>query len=227
MPRAGVFTYVRPLSEVGRQAVPYPVPKQVVDKLVAGALLLLLSPVVLIALAAMAVDSLVSRRDRGPVLYQERRISGGRRFEMLKFRTLRKDALAEMRRTGSHARLYEADPQNLTWVGRRVLKPWYLDEIPQLLNVLRGDISLVGPRPWPPAMVERQAAEGQDYRNLVLAGLTGPAQVTKGSDLRYADLDLAYVERCRTLGGWELARYDLAILWQTVRVIARGEGLSY
>jgi lipopolysaccharide/colanic/teichoic acid biosynthesis glycosyltransferase len=215
------------LSAVGEQAVRSPVPKQIVDRLISGALLLLLSPLVLVAVVAMAVDAAVSARDRGSVLYREPRISRGRTFEMLKFRTLRRDALAEMRYAGSHARLYEADPANLTWVGRRILKPWYLDEIPQLLNVLRGDISLVGPRPWPPEMVAGQVAEGEDYRNEILAGLTGPAQVTKGSGLRYADLDLGYVELCRTLGGWALARYDLRILWQTVRVMARGEGLSY
>lgn len=207
--------------------VPYRIPTRLLDKAIAGLLLVLLLPVVLVVLGAIAADLLCSRRDRGAVFYREPRISRGRRFELLKFRTLRKDALDEMRRTAGHARLLEADPANLTWAGRRVLKPWYLDEIPQFLNVLRGDISLVGPRPWPPEMVERQVAEGEDYRNLVLAGLTGPAQATKGAGIPYAQLDQEYVELCRRLGGWALARYDLGILWRTVRVIARGEGLSY
>jgi lipopolysaccharide/colanic/teichoic acid biosynthesis glycosyltransferase len=192
---------------------------------VAAALLLLLSPLVLVVLAAMAIDMLVVPRDRGPFLYREPRVSRGRTFELLKFRTLRGDVLTAME--DRHARLREADPANLTWAGRRLLKPWYLDELPQLLNVLRGDISLVGPRPWPPALVERQVAEGQDYRNRIIAGLTGPAQVTKGSEQRYADLDLEYVEACRTLGGFALLRRDLRILGRTVGVLARGEGLNY
>jgi O-antigen biosynthesis protein WbqP len=207
--------------------VSYPLPKRVLDKVVAGALFVLLTPVLLVVLAAFVADMLVVPRDRGPVLYRESRISRGRTFRLLKFRALRREGLEEMRRTGSHARLLEADPSNLTWVGRRVLKPWYLDEIPQLLNVLRGDISLVGPRPWPPPMVARQAAEGYDYRNEVMAGLTGPAQVSKGTEHQFQDLDLEYVERCRSLPGWSLARYDLRILLQTVRVIARGEGLNF
>ena len=167
---------------------------------------------------------LVSRRDRGGFFYRELRISRGRTFGLLKFRTLRADVLERSR---GHAALAEHDAPNLTWAGRTILKPWYLDELPQLLNVLRGDISLVGPRPWPPELVDRQVAEGQDYRNRIVAGLTGPAQVTKGSDRPYADLDLAYVERCRTLGGWALVRYDLGIMRQTLRVLARGEGLRY
>jgi lipopolysaccharide/colanic/teichoic acid biosynthesis glycosyltransferase len=225
MPRPRFFTRFR----VGEDPlyVPYPVAKRTVDKLVAAALLALFAPVVLVLLASMAVDMLVARRDRGGFLYGEERISRGRAFELLKFRTLRTAALAEMRRSGRHARLYEANPANLTWAGRRVLKPWYLDEIPQFLNVLRGEISLVGPRPWPASMVERQVAAGHDYRNHVMAGLTGPAQVTKGTGVPFADLDHQYVERCRSLGGWALVRYDVGILLETVRVIARGEGLNY
>ena len=92
---------------------------------------------------------------------------------------------------------------------------------------MRGDISLVGPRPWPPELVERQVAEGTDYRLRIMAGLTGPAQVTKGGDQLYADLDERYVEACRTLSGWALVRHDLGILGQTLGVLARGEGLNY
>ena len=170
---------------------------------------------------------IVSRRDRGGFFYREPRISRGHLLGLLKFRTLRRDVLEELRVAGGHARLYEADPANLTWVGRRLLKPWYLDELPQLLNVLRGDISLVGPRPWPPEMVRRQVAEGLDYRNRMLAGLTGPAQVTKGEGIAYEDLDSRYLQCHNTLSSWALVRYDLRILWRTAAVIARGEGLNY
>jgi lipopolysaccharide/colanic/teichoic acid biosynthesis glycosyltransferase len=201
--------------------------KRPLDVVISGALLIVVAPIVLVVVLVFALDMLVSARDRGSLFYREPRISRGRMFGLLKFRTLRREALSEMRRACGHARLYEADPSNLTWVGRRLLKPWYLDEIPQLVNVLRGEISLVGPRPWPPEMVERQVAEGLTYRNEIAAGLTGPAQVTKGAGIPYADLDRTYLERCRTLGAWALLRYDLGILAQTVRVIARGEGLSY
>jgi lipopolysaccharide/colanic/teichoic acid biosynthesis glycosyltransferase len=200
-----------------------PAAKRLLDLVVAGVLLVALLPVVLVVLVAFAGDTLVRPRDRGSVLYREPRVSHGRTFGLLKFRTLRADVLA---RAAGHARLQEADTANLTWVGRRILKPWYVDELPQLWNVIRGDISLVGPRPWPPALVERQRAEGLTYRDEVSAGLTGLAQLTKGSDRKYADLDLAYVERCRRLGSWALVRYDLEIIFRTLAVIARGEGLK-
>jgi lipopolysaccharide/colanic/teichoic acid biosynthesis glycosyltransferase len=201
-----------------------PLPKLVLDLVVAGAVLVVLLPVVLVVLVAFALDVLLSARDRGSLFYREPRVSRGRTFGLLKFRTLRNDVLEQ---SAGHARLLEADVGNLTWLGRRVLKPWYMDELPQLWNVLRGDISLVGPRPWPPELVEQQRAEGLTYRDELTAGLTGPAQITKGSGQRYADLDLAYAARCRMLGNWSLVRYDVAILLRTITVIARGEGLSY
>jgi len=203
-------------------ALPYPAPKRALDKAAAASLLLLLLPVAVVVLAAMALDMLLVPRDRGPFLYREPRVSCGRTFELLKFRTLRADVPA-----AGHARLLEAERRNLTWAGRRVLKPWYVDELPQLLNVLRGDISLVGPRPWPPELVDRQVAEGKDYRLRVMAGLTGPAQVSKGGDQLYADLDERYVEACQRLGAFALVRLDVGILRQTLGVLARGEGLNY
>ena len=207
----------------------YPPVKSLLDKLVSGVLLVLLSPVLLFVLAAMAVNRIVARRDRGPFLYRETRLSMGEEFDLLKFRTLRRAALTRQAGEEAHARLLEADEQNLTWTGRRILKPWYLDELPQLLNVVKGDMSLVGPRPWPPSLAAAQLDQGLTYRNEVPAGWTGLAQVQK--DLRessgYAELDLAYVDACRRLSPLALARYDLGILWQTVKLMARGEGLRY
>jgi lipopolysaccharide/colanic/teichoic acid biosynthesis glycosyltransferase len=198
--------------------------KRALDVTVSGTLLVLLSPLLAFVSALVALDAILCRRDRGPVLYRERRISAGREFDLLKFRTLRRDVLAQAK---GHVRLFEGDTANLTWAGRRVLKPWYLDELPQLVNVARGDMSLVGPRPWPPELVERQVARGKEYRLHVPAGWTGPAQVSKGGDpVRYTDLDLEYVERCARSTSWSIVRYDLRILRETVRTMLRGEGLA-
>ena len=214
---------------MGSPAVPYPFAKKVADKGISGLLLVVLAPAFAVASIAIALDRLLSVRDRGPWLYRERRISRGHEFDLLKFRTLRRAALDHQRDGEAHARLLESDAENLTWAGRRVLKPWYLDELPQLFNILRGDMSLVGPRPWPPSMVRDQAAAGLDYRKHVMAGWTGPVQLQKGiiEPAGYAELDLAYIEACRRTSGLRLARSDLEILWRTVKVLARGEGLKY
>jgi lipopolysaccharide/colanic/teichoic acid biosynthesis glycosyltransferase len=179
----------------------YPRTKQVFDRLLALILVVVLAPL----LAALA---LLNVAGRGPVFVRETRVSRGRTFGLIKFNT--------------------AVGGELTWAGRRVLRPWYLDELPQLFNILAGDISFVGPRPWPPEMVARQVAGGLDYRNVVIAGLTGTAQVTKGATgARYADRDLEYVDVLRAGGAWRVVRFDLGILARTIGVLARREGLNY
>jgi lipopolysaccharide/colanic/teichoic acid biosynthesis glycosyltransferase len=217
------------LHTMSSEPIPYPRSKRLADKLVAGGLLVVLSPVLAFVLGAMGVDMLLSRRDRGSFFYRERRISRGRPFDLLKFRTVRREAAASQAGEEAHARLLESDRANLTWAARRIVKPWYLDELPQLVNVLKGEMSLVGPRPWPPSMARQQAAEGLEYRNLITAGWTGLAQIQKDvvESARYAELDLAYVDACRRLSGAELVRYDLGILWQTAKLMARGEGLRF
>jgi lipopolysaccharide/colanic/teichoic acid biosynthesis glycosyltransferase len=207
----------------------YPTPKLILDKTLSAALLIVLSPLFVFLFAAMGVDALLRRRDRGPWLYRERRISRGREFDLLKFRTLRRDVLQTIDPAESHARMHEADESNLTWAGRRLLKPRYLDELPQIWNVFRGDMSLVGPRPWPPPMVATQVAKGFTYRNEFVAGWTGPAQVEKGviESSGYAVLDVAYVDACRRASAWRVIRNDLALLRRTVVVIAKGEGLRF
>jgi lipopolysaccharide/colanic/teichoic acid biosynthesis glycosyltransferase len=207
--------------------VSYPAAKRLLDESIALVLHVLLSPVFAFLFLAIGLD-MVFRRDRGALLYRERRISRGREFDLLKFRTLRRDVLAGMG-VESHARMLEADTSNLTWAGRRLLKPWYLDELPQLWNVIRGDMSLVGPRPWPPSMVATQVAQGLTYREEFIAGWTGPAQVQKGvtETSGYAQLDVAYVEAARAAGARTLVRMDIAILWKTLLVMARGEGLEF
>jgi lipopolysaccharide/colanic/teichoic acid biosynthesis glycosyltransferase len=206
----------------------YPVAKNAEDKAVSLLLVIALAPFFALAYGSMALGMLRRPADRGPWLYRERRISRGREFDLLKLRTLRCDVLERMD-SETHARMHEADEANLTWAGRHVLKPWYLDELPQLFNVVRGDMSLVGPRPWPPSMVSGQVEKGLSYRNEAMAGWTGPAQVRKGAteSSGYAELDLDYVESMRSSSPAAMVRRDLGILWQTVKVMARGEGLRF
>ncbi len=201
-----------------------PAAKRAFDVAISASLLVALAPVWAVVLGAVGLDMLRCPRDRGRVLYRERRISRGRSFDLLKLRTLRESVLVEAE---GHVRPFEADAANLTWAGRRVLKPLYLDELPQLVNVLRGEMSLVGPRPWPPELVERQLERGVDYRLRVTAGWTGPAQVSKGLDMQYENLDRAYVELLETRPARVVVLHDLHILRRTVATMLRREGLTY
>jgi lipopolysaccharide/colanic/teichoic acid biosynthesis glycosyltransferase len=211
------------------QPLPYPLLKWVTDKAISSVLLLLFSPVLIIIVLGMALNMLLSAADRGPFLYHEPRISQGKQFSLLKFRVLRKDVLAQMPADDKHARLLEEDQSNLTWAGRWLLKKWYFDELPQIFNILKGDMSLVGPRPWPISLAKAQVERGLIYRNLILAGWTGPSQLQKGNPQPQdpEKLDLDYLHRCRSWPALRFWMHDLGLLFQTIGVIVRGKGLAY
>ena len=207
----------------------YPLAKRAFDVVVAALLVVAVSPLLLVALLLIGLDMLFVPRDRGSVFFRERRITRGREFDVLKFRVLRRSALEELAgKPDKYARLYEEDTSNLTWAGS-IIKRIYADELPQLFAVLRGELSLVGPRPWPVPMVEKQVADGYDYRLRITAGWTGPAQVRKdtGKKGQSTALDLEYVRLCQTLSGPKLLRYDLGILRQSIGTMLRGRGLRF
>jgi exopolysaccharide biosynthesis polyprenyl glycosylphosphotransferase len=173
----------------------------------------------LIALAPVMIvlALLVKLSSPGPVFYGQERIGrDGREFRMLKFRTMRTDAEVE---TGPVWTV--ADDPRVTGVGR-FLRRWSLDELPQLWNVLTGDMSLVGPRPERRVFVERFSQQMPRYfeRHRVKSGLTGWAQVNglrgDSSITERTLYDLHYVEN------WSLMR-DVKILLMTVHHVLRGE----
>lgn len=178
--------------------------KRAFDLLVAGAALLVFSPVM--ALVALAIWF----EDRGPTFYRQVRMGlDGKPFEILKFRSMRVGAEKE---TG--AVWAEKDDPRRTKVGR-VIRAWSLDELPQLWNVLMGDMSVVGPRPERPQFVEQFRAEFPHYmlRHKVRAGMTGWAQVhgwRGNTSIRVRiEHDLYYIEN------WSLG-LDVKILFMTV-----------
>jgi lipopolysaccharide/colanic/teichoic acid biosynthesis glycosyltransferase len=188
------------------------------DVVFAAAFLLLLSPIaVLLAVTIAATSGL-------PLFYRGERVGkGGRTFTMLKFRTLRRGA---EERLGHYLgpELVERTRAETTRIGRW-LRATQLDEIPQLWNVLRGDMSLVGPRPIRPRFFEELAAEMPAYwqRLVVRPGLTGFAQVRRDYETSMAEKlahDLEYIADrsvglyLRTLGatGWRVLRQSLRAL---------------
>jgi exopolysaccharide biosynthesis polyprenyl glycosylphosphotransferase len=192
--------------------------KSIFDRVVGGLLLIGIAPILLVTAV------LVKATSRGPVLFRQTRVGrGGEEFKMLKFRTMVADA--EARRAELHA-LNEGngllfklrDDPRVTKVGK-YLRRFSIDELPQLVNVLRGEMSLVGPRPPLPAEV-RQYAIDDARRMLVKPGLTGLWQVSGRSDLTWEEsmrLDLRYADN------WSIA-LDLLILWKTARAVLGRDG---
>jgi len=187
--------------------------KPVADCVVSLIGCVLLSPVLLACAVAVKCTS------RGPVLYRQWRVGrDGQLFRIYKFRTMHEDA---ERATGPVWALGENDPR-LTPAGGW-LRRHHLDELPQLFNVLAGEMSLVGPRPERPAFMQQFARLWPDYcrRLEVRPGITGLAQVRNGYDRTTRDvrrklaLDLLYI---RQMCWW----LDIRIVWQTARVALGG-----
>jgi lipopolysaccharide/colanic/teichoic acid biosynthesis glycosyltransferase len=187
--------------------------------------LFFLSPLLLI------VGLLVRWESRGPILFRQLRTGrNGKTFRCLKFRTMVPDAEKRLRdlearneSVGGVLFKIKDDPR-VTPLGR-ILRRTSLDELPQLWNILKGEMSLVGPRPLQLRDCERlaeQDPEAYSRRLEVLPGLTGPWQVGGRSELDYSrmlELDLHYVEN------WSIAT-DMEILFKTVGVVLEGKGAS-
>ncbi|WP_436892073.1 sugar transferase [Nocardiopsis dassonvillei] len=222
---AGPRTTIRPVAGLPLLHVEHPelagarrVVKSAFDRGAAALALVLLSPLFL----ALAV--LIRWEDRGPVFFTQTRVGrGGSEFPVYKFRTMvvGAEALkAALRSRNEHDGVLfkmRRDPR-VTRVGAW-LRRYSLDELPQLVNVVRGEMSLVGPRPPLPEEVARY---GHDVRRrlVVKPGLTGLWQVSGRSDLSWEEsvrLDLRYVEN------WSLT-LDIQILWKTWSAVIRGAG---
>jgi lipopolysaccharide/colanic/teichoic acid biosynthesis glycosyltransferase len=180
--------------------------KRVFDVLAGSLILLLVSPLLLVAAFGILID------DWGPVLYRQRRVGkDGEEFELLKLRTM----VVGAETMGAGFAVNEGDPR-ITRVGR-LLRRLSLDELPQLWNVIRGDMSLIGPRPTLAYQVERYTPR-QRRRLEVKPGITGWAQVHGRAKLPWderIELDVWYVEH-------QSAWLDLKILAKTPGALMSG-----
>lgn len=197
--------------------------KEARERILAGAAAVLTAPLYLAVAISIKAEGLLDPSARGPVHVTETRVSRGRRIELLKFRTLKRDILEALPPGPTHIKLLEEDA-NLTRVGR-VLKQWYLDEHPQLVNIVRGDMFLIGTRPYPVEYYEAELRRGITRKRDMPAGLVGPVQAAKGGEADGVALDDEYWEAFKDLSGWELLKLDVRILWQSLRTQLRHEGL--
>jgi lipopolysaccharide/colanic/teichoic acid biosynthesis glycosyltransferase len=183
--------------------------KRAFDVMVAAGVLAVTAPLLLLAMVAIRIES------PGHPIYRQRRVGrDGRPFEVYKLRTMVDDA----ERLGAGLAINEGDPR-ITRIGA-FLRRTSLDEVPNLVNVLRGEMSIVGPRPTVQVQVD-QYTERQRGRLTVKPGITGWAQVNGRATLPWSErieLDLWYVEH-RSL------RLDLAIVLRTLRMVVMGHGL--
>ena len=199
--------------------LPYRAAKRVID--VAGAIILM--PALLPVMGVIAL--LIRLEGTGPVLFRQERLGyRGRTFTMVKFRTMRERVVGDDDESRRDDAITRTDDDRITRIGK-VLRKSRLDELPQMWNVLTGEMSWIGPRPEARALADWYAAEipFYDYRHIVQPGITGWAQVNQGhvADIEAINtklrLDFYYV---KNMSFW----LDVLIALKTLRVVLRGLG---
>ncbi|MGB0888702.1 MAG: sugar transferase [Solirubrobacterales bacterium] len=193
----------------GNAIIPTPMMRRLFDILVSATALLLTSPILALSSLAIVVES------PGSPIYRQRRVGkDGEQFMLVKLRTMVKNAEG----IGAGLAVDEDDPRILR--SGNLLRRFSIDELPNLINVLKGDMSIIGPRPTVMAQVEKYD-DRQRGRLAVKPGITGWAQVNGRASLPWSeriDLDLWYVEN-------RSARVDLKILVRTAKLLVSGDNL--
>ena len=201
--------------------------KAIFDRGLAALILLVTAPLFGLAALAILIDGLIWPEDRGPIFHRETRVSAGQTFSLFKFRTMQVSAIEEARQQGLTVKYLERENRGHTRVGH-YLRRYYLDELPQVLNILRGEMSWVGPRPPAPFEYERELSEGNVRKRLARAGLVGLQQANKGRTHGFDEeiaLDYEYAAQAGAMSPPRRLVYDVSILLRTLRVLVEGKGL--
>ncbi len=195
------------------------------ERAFAAAILLPVAPLYAVCALAIKVEGLVDPRARGPILFREARVSRGRVIDLLKFRTVPVSAIESLGPGPTHLAVLEKQG-NLTRAGR-IIRQWYLDELPQLWNIVRGDMFLIGTRPYPIELYEEELARGITRKRDMPAGLIGSVQAHKGDEAAPSgvQLDAEYWDAFRSLSAWRLFVLDLKIVARSVRVQLEHKGI--
>ena len=214
-----VFEIKRPLKP--------PFFKLVFDKITALTVLGLSSPILLMLYLANVIEGVLIPENRGPLLFYYNAVSAGKTFKKYKIRLIKEKYIdKELQAKGDwHAFSNEWDPKSRTFLGRFV-KKFYLDEIPQLFNVLKGDMSIVGPRPIAVHHYLRDLEQGNVPRSLIRGGLLGLGHIMKGTpEMGNPVYEYEYITKYIHSSSLSLLMFDLKIIGKGVRVMLKGKGL--
>lgn len=194
--------------------------------MVSAFLLVLLFPVFFCFLLFIFIEHVVRGRPSDPLFYVDVRMSRGAAFSLYKFNIFNQCVVDSMRARGLFIHTKTLEKNGGLIVVGTVLKQIYMDELPQLVNVLRGDMSLVGPRPINKEVFAELAKRMVPPQALIQGGMTGNFQSYKDTRGRSAEaLEEDYLRLYRERSGWALVLTDIKIILRTCKVLARAQGI--
>ena len=212
--------------------------KYCLDRILAVVLLVVVSPLFLLVMWAIILDGFLYPENKGSIFYTEPRITQGRVFNIIKFRTITEEAVSWIHQEPESRSITGC--KDKTFAGKFILK-WYFDELPQIFNIAKGDMSFVGPRPHVISQHEKEIEIGCLYRNIIKTGLLGIPQACKRRpefaallekmarthkpfDKALCSLDGFYAKKCMEKSVFGILLFDLSIIAQCLGVVVRGGG---
>lgn len=209
-------------------SVPIHHAKRVFDCVVSTAVLTFFLPITILFLVLIFLEHCLRLRPCDPLFYSETRWSEGKPFSLHKFNIFKQDVVENMRKRGETIYTKRLEHNGSLLYTGWVLKQIYLDELPQLWNVLIGDMSMVGPRPVNSEVRAQLAKVGLSDKDRIRAGITGNYQATRkvnNSGGTQEELDHFYIEYCANNPWYKILFFDIKILLRTIKVLLFARGI--
>lgn len=208
---------------------PEPLPivwqKRAFDFVVSLFLLVLSAPLFLFFVLSIFIEHCLRGRPLDPIFYSEGRISKGKLFKLYKFNIFDQRIVETCRRENKFIHTKELERNGSLILIGKILKQIYMDELPQLFNVFKGEMSLVGPRPLNQEIFAHMSAGGVPPLARIQGGMTGNYQSHKNTrGVTAAELEARYLEQYIQRSGWRLVLLDIKILLRTIKVLLRAKG---
>jgi lipopolysaccharide/colanic/teichoic acid biosynthesis glycosyltransferase len=210
-----------------KQPLKAPLIKDIFDKVVSVLILIINLPTFFFLYFFNLIEGILIPENRGSLFFYYNAVSGGKIFKKYKIRLIKEKYIdKELKAKGDwHAFSREWTPESRTYLGRFV-KKFYLDELPQFYCVLKGDMSVIGPRPLAVHHYERDLLQGNVARTLIKGGILGLGHIMKGKpEMGKADFEYEYINRYINSSAFSLLLFDLTIMWKGIFVVLKGKGL--
>lgn len=208
------------------QKLQIPLLKRLFDIIFSFVVIIITLPLFIIILLIIFIEHIFLGKPFFSLFYIEKRISQGNTFNLIKFNIFKPRIISKLKKEGTFIHTKNLEHNNGLTVFGNILRNIYLDELPQLFNILNGDISIVGPRPVNLEVYQSLLDKGVNTKRIIKAGLTGKFQSMKGKTQKTdVEIDQEYIDFCKDNPSWKIVLLDFKIILSTIIVVLKAEGI--